>query len=165
MIAAITLYPILTQILYIHNQKPYDVNMDSELDLEIEPDELMTEDAHEVIDESDDVSIAGKEVIRIITTNIFDNDLESALITAVQKYFDELRRIGPVSGPRGTDIYKIPELNQTIWDTFHDYEDFVHQNRFENIDLAELGNIIRTNVTPTITEYLSDRIISKSQQS
>lgn len=139
--------------------------MDSELDLEIEPDEIVAEENPEFVDESDDISQAAFEIEHIIVSNIFDNDLEKNLIAAVREYFANLRRVGPVSGPRGTDIYKIPELNQTIWDTFHDYEDFVHQNRFENIDLTELGNIIRTNVTPIITEYLSDRIISKSQQS
>jgi hypothetical protein len=135
--------------------------MNPELDL----DNLeLTEEVEEVATPAPEVKVEtnpvedGREIVRsIIGRNIFDVDLGKSLDAIVNEHFDRL--------PQKTysaDIYQIPDLNMKIWQAFHDYEDFIYANKFENIDLQEIAKIIREQITPKITEQLRELSIQST---
>lgn len=139
--------------------------MDSELDLDDlelkeETDEVFIEErTPEKIEKPDVVSVAREMVIGIIGQNIFDRDLEQSLLTVVNDHFNSIS-MRPLSQ---ADIFRIPDLNMKIWDAYHDYETFIYNGKFENIDLNEIAKILREQVVPRITRDLWDLTIQQSQ--
>jgi hypothetical protein len=126
--------------------------------VEEEPEKILVEEKKE---KPDLVAEAKEMVLSIIGLNVFDRDLEQSLLKVVNEHFDSISE----NPAYHSDIFRIPDLNMKIWDAFHDYEQFVHDNKFENIDLNEIAKIIREQVVPKITENLWEMTTRLSQQS
>ena len=132
-----------------------------DLELASEPEEAPVENTEVTLEKIDPIEKGREFVISTIDRNIFDVDLEKSLLAIVSQHFDALS----AKPAYGADIFQIPDLNMKIWNEFHNYEDFIHANKFENIDLNEIAKIIREQVTPAITEELREITVLESQQS
>jgi hypothetical protein len=132
-----------------------------DLELATEPEETLVETPEITLEKINPIEKGREFVTSTIVRNIFDVDLEKSLLAVVSQHFDALST-RPIYG---ADIFQIPDLNMKIWKAFHDYEDFIHENKFENIDLNEIAKIIREQVTPAITEELREITVLESQQS
>jgi tRNA1(Val) A37 N6-methylase TrmN6 len=133
-----------------------------DLDLKEEVEETNTvHEKVETVEKPDVISMAKESVIEIIGQNVFDRDLENSLMQVVNEHFDALTK----NPPYHADIYRIPDLNQKIWDAYHNYETFVYENKFENINLNEISKILREQVVPKITRTLWDLTSQQAQSS